>query len=199
MQKEITNKINKDILDLKVKSQVLVDEPAKFLSVKRYECTLNNGDKMMREKLFKNGKEGNSVIILARTNTQKFLLNVEPKPFCEQGFTFNFPAGYIENSETPERAGERELKEETGYTASTFEIIKSYYQDLGVSSAINYIVFADNVKKVQNQHLDKDEYVHFYEFTFLEIQELLNMKYICEAPQILAFMKLEEFLKNCKR
>jgi len=196
MQKEILDQINKDIKDLKVNSQVLVNESAKFLSIKRYECILNNGDKMMREKLFKNGKEGNSVIIIARTNLQKFLLNIEPKPFCENGFTFNFPAGYIEEGETPLQAGKRELEEETGYIASNYEIISSYYQDLGVSSAKNYIVFANNVKKVQNQHLDKDEYIHFFEFDFSQIQELLNMKYICEAPQILAFMKLEEFLKN---
>ena len=102
--------------ELKTIDVKMVDE-AKFLSIESYECTLNNGSVIFREKILKNKDDGSAVIIFPITNDGKVILAVEPRVFTERTVDVGFPAGYIESLEEPIVSARRELLEETGYSS----------------------------------------------------------------------------------
>lgn len=62
------------------------------------------------------------VCIIAVTE-QKELLLVRQFRHAVAEMTLELPAGHVETDETPEQAARKELLEETGYTADTFELL----------------------------------------------------------------------------
>ena len=65
------------------------------------------------------------VAIVARTPDGKFPLVRQFRPAVEK-FTWEFPAGTIEQGEPPEESCRRELLEETGYPARTVHALGAY-------------------------------------------------------------------------
>ena len=162
-----------------------------FIKVKAYNFTLNNGETQKREQINKGDKEGSAVIIVPYIG-DNLLLVIEPRVFTKRGVSVGFPAGYIENNETPLVAALRELQEETGLVPERLVEVDSFYQDEGCSSAYNHIFIAYNCKKKYEQHLDKDEYIKYMEFTLEEVNELEDLGYINSANSKLALAKVRK-------
>ena len=59
-----------------------------------------------------------SVSILAKTVDDKIIMVRQYRPAIE-AFTYEFPSGYIDVGESPEKAMKREFQEETGYQCKT--------------------------------------------------------------------------------
>ena len=79
---------------------------------KIYEMISRNPDLKSFEDL-KNPKEDAVAIIMHDVTGQKILLNKEFRMATGE-WVYNFPAGLIDEGETPEEAARRELREETG-------------------------------------------------------------------------------------
>lgn len=167
-----------------------------FLSIKRYSCKLNNEKTITREKLVKNGKDGSACAVLPITKEGNVLLVVQPRVFSKSTVGIEFPAGYIEENEEPEISAKRELEEETGYIPKEMILLAKYYQDEGCSAAFNYCYLALDCKKEKEQHLDKDEFIKYFECTLEEVIELYQMGYICGANSTIALEKAINYLKN---
>ena len=164
IRKEKIEELESYINELKTLEITEIDNSGKgFLGVKRYSCLLNNGKTIIREKIVKSGKDGSAAIILPITNKGNVLLVVQPRVFKPTTVGVEFPAGYIEENEDPIESAKRELEEETGYICDDLVLLAKYYQDSGCSSAFNHCFLALNCKKDKNQHLDKDEYVRYFE------------------------------------
>lgn len=58
-------------------------------------------------------------------------------------FVYEFPAGLMDDGETPEEAARRELREETGYVASSMRIFPPAYCTPGLSNESVYIAAAE--------------------------------------------------------
>jgi len=67
-----------------------------------------------------------AAIVVALTADQRVLLAREYKHGAGD-VHFTLPAGFIEAGEAPEGAARRELAEETGYAAATFEPLGAFY------------------------------------------------------------------------
>ena len=161
-----------------------------FVTTTGYNCYLNNGMVLQREKISKGGNDGSAVIIVPEVNGE-YLTVIEPRVFTNKTVAVGFPAGYIEKGENPEMAALRELREETGYVPENLEKLDSYYQDEGISGAYNHIYYACNCKKEYDQKLDEGEVIRYMLFNYDELLELEKKGYINGANSKLALAKIK--------
>ena len=69
-----------------------------------------------------------------------------------------FPAGKIDPCETPLATAQRELREETGYTAGTWEHLGTVHPEIGYSTEVIEMYIATNLAHVGAQ-LDDGEFL----------------------------------------
>lgn len=81
------------------------------------------------------------VAILATTPDGLIALVRQYRP-CVEDFTWEFPAGTLEDGETAEDAARRELREETGLQAETLVNLGSFYPDTGRLQVSSHAFFA---------------------------------------------------------
>ena len=73
-------------------------------------------------------------------------------------FILEVPAGKLEPNEDPLLAAQRELQEETGYTASTYEKLTTMFTTPGFCNEVLHIYLATGLKKSElGQNLDEGE------------------------------------------
>ncbi|MFA6857887.1 MAG: NUDIX hydrolase [Treponema sp.] len=140
------------------------------MTVTETECTASDGQK------------GNYIVMDARDwvivipviNT-KFLM-VKQWRHGEKALSIEFPGGVIETGEKPEKAAERELKEETGYTAKQLIHLGTMNPNPALMSNHVYIYIAEGLKKTADQQLDNDEYVHYLEKEQEEVLDKIGTK-----------------------
>jgi ADP-ribose pyrophosphatase len=68
--------------------------------------------------------------VVAITKDDEFLLVRQFRPAIER-LTLELPAGHVDEGESPEVGGKRELLEETGYRAGKFELLGAVPTDTG--------------------------------------------------------------------
>lgn len=166
-----------------------------FLTVENYDYVLNNRRIISREKIMKNGSDGSSAIILPVTKENNCLLVVQSRNNTKEGVSVEFPAGYIEKNEEAIECARRELEEETGYIPERLELLSSFYQDQGCSSAYNYSYLALNCEKVKDQNLDQDEIIKYFECSFDEVIELEQLGYIKDINSLYTLEKAKQYFK----
>lgn len=196
MRKEKLEELNNYINELKTKRLDIIEKSGKFISVERYKCRLNNGMVIPREKIIKNGKNGSASVVLPITKEGNALLVVQPRAFTKNTVCVECPAGYIEDGEEPMMAGIRELEEETGYVPKEMMFLASYYQDQGCSSAFNYSYLALGCEKKKMQNLDKNEVIRYFECSFDEALELVDLGYISDVNSQLALEKSKQYVRR---
>ena len=196
MRKEKIEELRSYIEELKTKKLELLDKKSKFLKVERYNCDLNNGQSIIREKLLKGNGNGTAVNILPITIGNTVILTVQPRVFTESTIGIDFPAGYVEPGEEYEKAALRELQEETGYFSKDLREVVKYYQDDGVSAAFNKGYVALDCVKISGQNLDPGEFIRYFECNIDELFELYEKGYIQGGGSQLLIEKSKEYLQG---
>lgn len=84
------------------------------------------------------------VSIVALTEQKEILLVRQYRPTVER-YTLELPSGHLEPGESPEDTAKRELIEETGYQASTVELLGNLIPDSGRLSNRLWCYFATDV------------------------------------------------------
>ena len=194
MRKEKLEELKHYIEELKTIK--LVNTSGNFLKSVAYDCILNNGITIKREKLIKGNNDGSAVIVMPVTQNNEILTVIEPRVFTKETVGIGLPAGYIEKNEYPQYSALRELREETGYISERIIEIDSFYQDEGCSSAYNHIFLALNCIKKYPQQLDKDELIRYMLFSYEELEELEQLGYIKGVNTKLAIAKTKKFLRR---
>ena len=106
---------------------------------KVYEIISRNKDLTGPEEI-RNPHTDGVVIVVTDHNDEKILLNREFR-MAVNDFVYNFPAGLIDEGETPEVAAKRELKEETGLDLIVIEDkLYDSYSAIGFSNETNAVV-----------------------------------------------------------
>lgn len=196
MRKEKLEELKTYIEELKVIKLEKQDLKGKFLKSEVYDCTLNNGEIIRREKLVKGNNDGSAAVILPVTKDNDIVLTVEPRVFTKRTVGVGVPAGYIEPGEDPIIAATRELSEETGYVPENVISLGGFYQDMGVSSAYNRMFLATGCEKKNEQHLDESEFIRYFTCTYDEALELIDMEYIQGCNAILTLTKAKKYMKG---
>ncbi len=76
--------------------------------------------------------------------------------------TLEFPAGIVDDGESPEEAALRELKEETGYRAGKIESLGAVSPNPAFMNNLTHTFTAFDLAFVSGQNLDDDEFIHFH-------------------------------------
>jgi len=158
----------------------------------------NKDGKVRREKILKNNKDGSAAIILPVTSDNNVVLTIEPRVFSKRTIGIGVPAGYIEDGEDSYVAALRELEEETGLVPDKLTMMGGFYQDMGCSSAYNETFLATGCKWLKNQNLDESEYIKYFECTYDEALELVDMNYIEGCNAVIALNKAKKYIKKGK-
>lgn len=110
------------------------------------------------------------------------------------------PAGKIDVSDTsPRETAIRELEEETGYQAESFDYIKTFYTTPGFTDEIIHLYRATGLKKKDEPLLlDEDEFLEIKELTFEEAWDAYEKEQIVDAKTIMALLywKIERLNKE---
>lgn len=93
------------------------------------------------------------VCIIAVTRKNELLL-VRQFRHAVAEETLELPAGHVERNETPEQAARKELLEETGHTAETFELLASLSPSTSRFTNRMWCYFAGNAEAVPGANIE---------------------------------------------
>ena len=117
------------------------------------------------------------VCIVAVTDDNKILLERQYR-YALKEIVFELPAGKLEKGEDPKTAGIRELEEETGAKAESFEFLGKMYPTVGYDNEVIWLYLAKGLK-FGASHFDEDEFVEVKPY---DIETLLSMIKRGEIP-----------------
>lgn len=83
------------------------------------------------------------------------------------GFIYEIPAGKLDRGEEPLKCAARELEEEAGYCASSFDLLSSIFTAPGFADEVIHIYQAGGLRKGRQQ-LDRDEVLEIIEMPLNE-------------------------------
>ena len=115
----------------------------------------------------------NAVMLLVENDKQEVLVYNEYRHGLND-MTFSFPAGAIDDREDYLNAAKRELKEETGYKAKKFSLLKKYTISGSYLVSHLYYVLVNKISKTQGP-LEKDmEYPDFMWLNKDQVRAAIN-------------------------
>ena len=151
-----------------------------------YEIISRDKDIKTLEQLNNNHTDG-VVIIMTDTTGEKILLNREYR-MAVGGFVYNFPAGLIDKGETPQEAGKRELKEETGLDVISIEdTLFDSYSAIGFSNETNAVIIgkADGTFAPSTSTLEE---ISAAWYTKAQVRGLLKDKHFAARTQAYCYL-----------
>lgn len=136
------------------------------LDLLKEEVLLPNGN----VKNFYLTKLNDCAVIMPITNDGKIVLLNEYRHACRVNL-LSLAGGNIEEGHTPLETASKELMEETGYTADSFELVQSVYADPPRTGRKWYFYIARNARPVAKQDLTEFEEM---EIVLLTPEELIS-------------------------
>ncbi len=147
-------------------SKVILDS---YFQVIEDRLCLSDGSKY---NYFSVAPRSDAVVVLAITEDNRVLLNQEYRHPTGK-FLLTCPGGKIEEEE-PIITAQRELLEETGFTAEEFVYLGSAYPYPGISCQKIYFVLAKRVSKVQEPNRDPGEIQETLLLTLEEVKRMIQ-------------------------
>jgi len=172
------NNDKKDYSEKTLTTETIFD--GKVIKVEVADIELPDGKTATREIVRHKGAVG----ILAISDENKIILVKQYRKALEQTI-IEIPAGKLEIDENPEACAIRELKEETGYTASNINFIHKFYTSPGFADEIIYLYEAKMLIKGQAMP-DEDEFVEILELSLAEVDSLVTGGQIVDAKTLVA-------------
>ena len=127
------------------------------------------------------------VCVLAITDEGKVVM-VRQYRYAHKAVFLEIPAGKLEPGEDPKLCGIRELEEETGYVAESFEFFAKMIPTPAYVGEVIHIYIARGLRKTA-QRLDPDEFLQVEEIPFDEAVKLALDGEITDAKTLVALLK----------
>lgn len=150
----------------------------------------NSGNSDIREIVLHNG----GAVVAPLTNEGKIVF-VKQFRYPFQKVLLELPAGKLDPAEDPQKCAERELTEETGYTAKSIEKLGEIYTSPGFCTEILYLYSAVNLTAGDHDREEGEFGMEVIELTFEEAEEKIAYGEIVDAKTICAFHMLKQKVK----
>lgn len=155
----------------------------------------------LREVQLSNGKIANREVILhqpgvsiiAHDNESVFLVKQFRSGIEKE--ILEIPAGLVDFNEDPVNAASRELQEEIGYNAKSFELLTKFYPSPGFCDEVTHIYLASDLYESKLQ-ADEDEFINVIKLPIKDIEDFINTNEFVDAKTALG---LSLFLLNRKK
>lgn len=131
--------------------------------------------------------KGGVAVIPITDNNEIILVRQFRKAFDTE--LLEIPAGKIEHNEKPEVCAERELKEETGFTADKISFISVMYPSPGYTDEKIYIYKAEGLKE-GDLSLDEDEFLNVEKYSLEQAVAMVKTGILKDAKTIIAILLL---------
>lgn len=171
-------------MEKQIKSEKILN--GKVIRVTKDTVLLDNGEQASRECVYHNG---GACIALKDLSDNKYYL-VKQYRYVPNKEMLEFCAGKIEKGENPDYSVLRESEEELGVKATQVTKLGSIIPTCGYDNEVIYLYHGIAGKKV-GQHLDDDENLNVYKYSFNEIKQLIDNGTIDDAKTIALMYKIE--------
>ncbi len=141
--------------------------------------------------------EHNGGVALAAVTPEGKMVMVRQYRKAAEKAVLEVPAGKIEKEEDHRLTAERELKEETGYTAGRIEYITAFYSSIGYSTEKIYLYYATELTPGETD-FDDNEAIEILEYDLKELKEMIFSREIEDAKTIAAILLVESIMEREK-
>ena len=157
-----------------------------FLTVRQDNVRLPDGAQATREYIHHPG----AVVILPLFDDGSLLLERQFRYPLRQVFT-EFPAGKLDAGEDPLRCAQRELREETGYTATQWQFLCTIHNAIGYSDEHLDLFVARGLVPGPRQ-LDDGEFVDLHRMTLAQALQQVQQGAITDVKTIIGIFWLDK-------
>jgi len=161
-----------------------------FLNMKRDRVSLPDGQEAVREYLTHPG----AVAILAILDDGRILLERQYRyPIAK--VCMEIPAGKLDPNEDPLVCAQRELEEETGYSASKWNYIRRIHPVISYSTEFIDIYLAEGLQSGKSR-LDEEEFLDVFAAPLDEILAWVEQGVITDVKTTIAIYWLDRYRRN---
>ncbi|MDA3798081.1 MAG: NUDIX hydrolase [Kiritimatiellae bacterium] len=154
----------------------------KLLKIDLLDVELDNGDTSKREIICHPG----AAVIWAKLPDDRFVLVKQYRKAVEDYF-IEAIAGTLDPNETPDVCAQRELQEETGYTAKSMTKLGVIAPAPGYTEELFHTYYAELNPVQGNMNLDDDENIEVVYYTAEQLEKMIKSGEICDAKTIVAW------------
>ena len=170
-----------DLVEVKCSSENIFD--GTLLHVRRDVVRLPNGKESVREWIH---HPGAAAVLPVLPNGNVILVRQFRYPIGK--VTLEVPAGKLDMvGEDPLHCARRELSEETGYTAESYDKLTVIATTVGFSNEVIHLYVAEDLKAGE-QHTDDDEFIHVVKMPLEEAVERVKSGEIFDAKSVTAIL-----------
>lgn len=159
-----------------------------FLKVSRDRIRLPDGAETFREYI----RHPGAVVILPLFDDGRVLLERQFRYPNAQVF-IEYPAGKIDPGEDPLACAQRELLEETGYTAKRWDFVCTIHNAIAYSDEHLDLYLARDLTAGQAR-LDEGEFLEIYTTTLPELLQQVKAGAITDVKTVIGTFWLEKFI-----
>jgi ADP-ribose pyrophosphatase len=127
------------------------------------------------------------VPILETLGEEKRVLLIRQYRYAAEGFLYEVPAGRLEPGEAPETCAHRELKEETGYSATTLTRLTTIFTTPGFTDEKIHLFLAEGLTPGESA-LESDEILAVQPTTFSRARQMIEEGLIIDGKTIVALL-----------
>ena len=162
-----------------------------YLKVHRDTVRLPNGASSTREYLNHPG----AVMIMPLFENGDVLVERQYRYPMRQVFV-EFPAGKKDAGEAPLETAQRELLEETGYTAQNYTHITDIHNALAYCDEVIHFYIAEDLHDSGQQKLDDNEFVQVMRVPLVELMNWIRQGWVPDVKTQLGAFWLQDYLSK---
>ncbi|MDG3085588.1 NUDIX hydrolase [Vibrio hannami] len=156
----------------------------KSIQLTEENITLPNNKNILHTSI----KHPGAAVILPITDDGKVIITYQYRPSIKQ-WMLEIPAGTMEINEQPIVCAQRELEEETGYSAKEFIPLGELTPLAGFCDETQFIFIAKQLKKTDRLSCDDDEVIEVKELSVQEIENKILNGDITDSKTIAALFR----------
>ena len=173
----------------RVKSSTLISD--RWLKLRADECELPNGVRLDPYYVL---EENDWVHAFAMASDQR-VLTVTQFRYAADAVCMELPGGVVDDGESPLEAARRELREETGFSASTWTHVASPFANPARQTNRVHVFLAEDLDAGGPQTLDAGEAIEHRFLTQAEVAARIGDGLFGQALHIASFYLCQELLR----